>query len=76
MTLEDNYGKNSVIKSKWNGNLGSNETDTVSIKITYTKYLICIKQDVALQKQAPESQKYGFCLKQVTRNFFGSPEAF
>lgn len=43
MTFENNCGKNSVIKSKWNGNLGINETDTVGIKITDTKYLICIK---------------------------------
>lgn len=43
MTFENNCGKNSVIKSKWNGNLGINETDMVGIKITDTKYLICIK---------------------------------
>lgn len=32
MTFEDNWDKKSMVKSKQNGNLGSDETNTVSIK--------------------------------------------
>lgn len=76
MTFEDNCDKNSVIKSKQNGNLGSDETNTVGIKITHTEYPICIEQACSFAEVVSRISNIWFLFETSNKNILWLSRSF
>lgn len=65
-----------VIKSKQNSNLGSDETNTVGIKVTCIKYLTCIKQACSFAKAVSRISKIWFVWNKRQEYFLAIQELF